>query len=219
MMSVSTVPLRLVEPEGEASPVRDARDENAWLLTGLRERTRAAERLLLVRHTPRVRRILCRILGSTAELDDLTQEVFLRILDRVNRVNDPDALELWIVRFAVNVARETCRSRARRRWLSFFAPEDLYDVEGRSAACDDASDAAAALRATYRTLEGLSADARAAFVLRHVEGMELAEVADACGVSLPTIKRRLHTAEQTFAARARNHPILRTWMEEGGRWR
>src|SRR6187549_2325135 len=50
------------------------------------------------------------------------------------------------------------------------------------------------------------------FVMRHVEGIELEELATACRVSLSTIKRRLARAEQRFAAIATRDPVLREWL-------
>jgi RNA polymerase sigma-70 factor (ECF subfamily) len=211
---MSVVPLRLL-PNVDGEP--SAAEDPARLVEGLRNGEAWAERTLLERHTPSVRRVLVRILGATRDVDDLTQEVFLRALDRLDDVNDPSGLAPWLLRFAVNVAREALRSRARRRWLLFLPPEELPEspdeVDGGRAA-----EAARAVRATYEVLDGLSVDARLAFTLRHIDEMELADVARACGVSLATIKRRLVAAEATFAARARKVPALRGWLEEGERW-
>jgi len=143
------------------------------------------------------------------------------------------ALASWFTSFAVNVAREAMRARARRRWLLFLAPHALPEpIDGGAAAgpqahgyagadVDARMDAGRALRATYEVLERMGIAARTVFALRHLEDMELTEVASACGVSLATVKRRLAAAEQTFLARARRHPQLAAWLEEeeGARWR
>lgn len=71
---------------------------------------------------------------------------------------------------------------------------------------------------TYALLDHLGADGRIAFVLRYIEGLELEDVASACRVSLSTIKRRLAKAERRFAAAAARDPVLRAWLEGGGRW-
>jgi RNA polymerase sigma-70 factor (ECF subfamily) len=75
-----------------------------------------------------------------------------------------------------------------------------------------------AMRATYAVLEKLSPDERIAFALRYVDGMELTEVAAACGRSLATIKRVLARAGVRFEAEARRHPVLLAWLEGGTRW-
>ncbi len=73
------------------------------------------------------------------------------------------------------------------------------------------------MRAFYEVVGRMDADARIAFTLRFVDGMELAEIAGACGVSLATIKRRLKAAEADFAERGQAHEALAGWFEEG-RW-
>jgi RNA polymerase sigma-70 factor, ECF subfamily len=57
-----------------------------------------------------------------------------------------------------------------------------------------------------------------AFILRHVEKLELEQIADACEISLATVKRRLQRAQQRFARAAARDDALRGWLEEGGRW-
>src|SRR5262249_52763224 len=145
-----------------------------------------AERALLEHYTSHVERILARITGSL-DLDDRVQEVFIRVLDRVDTLRDADTLPGFVTQIAVFVARETLRARRRKSWLVFVAPETLPDsVDPRVP-----DDARWAMKAFYELVDRLGPDERIPFVLRHVEGMELAEVAQACGVSLATIKRRL----------------------------
>ena len=165
-----------------------------------------------------MRRVLTRILGMSADVDDLAQAVFLRSLDRIDDLREGVTARAWLTSFAVNVAREALRRRARWRWLSFLAPDDLPDVVSAETDADADGDARRAVRATYAILDRMDVDLRTAFALRHIDGMALEDVALACGVSLATIKRRLAKAETTFGARARREPALHEWLEEGTRW-
>jgi RNA polymerase sigma-70 factor (ECF subfamily) len=196
-------------------PARPQADDAEELVLGLREGKRWASRALLERYGGHVERVLTHILGSHAELDDLTQEVFVRALARVGELRDPRALKDWLASFAANVAREAIRRRRRRWWQVLRPPDETPELEAPSASAEDR----AALRAFYEVLEGLDADARVAFALRYVEGMELIQVADACGVSLATVKRRIKGAEAEFCARGRAREALASWFEEGTRWR
>ncbi len=149
-----------------------------------------------------------------SDLDDLVQEVFVRAFQRVEELREPRALPAWLTGIAVNVARETIRAGKRRRWLRFMAEEETPDVPALVAA----PETRAAVRAFYAVVAELDADERIAFTLRFVEGMELAEVAGACGVSLSTIKRRIKSAEDEFVERAQAHDALASFLEEGTRW-
>jgi RNA polymerase sigma-70 factor (ECF subfamily) len=201
----------------------DPSAEEELLVDALRARRAWAERAALSRFTPVVRRVLLRILGTAAEVDDLCQEVFLRALDRLDGLRAGVELRSWFTSFAVNVAREMLRKRARRRWLLFFAAEDLPEPELGPALTDaDVAadlDARQAVRAVYAVLGRMRVDLRTAFALRHLEGMDLQDVARACQVSLATIKRRLEAAETMFRMHARRRPELEAWLGESERWR
>lgn len=188
-------------------------DDRALVLA-LRAGHPAAKAELFDRHAQAVERILLRILGSDAELGDLLHEVFVRALEFIHTLEDPDALKSWLTGIAVITARECLRRRARGRWLRFLAPSDLPEP----AASSPSPEVVQALRATYAVLDRLGTDDRIAFALRFIEGLELADVARACKVSLNTIKRRLARAEQRFLAIAKREPALEDWLADSARW-
>ncbi|MCU0692015.1 MAG: RNA polymerase sigma factor [Polyangiaceae bacterium] len=209
--------LKLVQPVRQEI-LDDPRDFDAQrLLQGLRAGSAWAERELLERFTRRVQTVLVRILGTNDAVEDMTQVVFARALDRIGAVHDPEGLDAWLTQFAVNVAREEIRTRKRKRWLLFFAPQSLPDGESAEFSVDEDIDTVRAVESVYELLDEMSADHRIAFALRNIECLPLPAIARVCRVSLATIKRRLSHAEDTFSARARNHPVLREWME-GERW-
>jgi RNA polymerase sigma-70 factor (ECF subfamily) len=205
--------LSLADARRPASQRREGEDERA-LVQALRNGAPWAERALFESYTPHVERILSRILGMHADLDDLVQEVFLRAFQRIEELREPRALRSWLTSIAVFVARETIRTRRRRRWLFFLGADEPLEIAGPS----PSPEALAALRAFYEVVATLDPDARIAFTLRFVEGMELAEIAEVCGVSLATIKRRIKGAELEFVAKGRAREALVQWFEEGTRW-
>lgn len=220
------VHLRPVPPDDPAAAARAAsevaprpelaarREADERLVAGLREGKAWAQRALLEDYTGLVERVLVRILGRFRDLDDLTQEVFLRVLDRVDEIREPAALRGFVASIAVFVAREAIRSKRRRRWLVFLAPAE--QPEAPAEGIDE--EARAALGELYDALDRLDDDVRVAFTLRYLEGMEVAEVGEACGVSLSTIKRRLRDGEQRVAELAATRPTLHRFVKEGGRW-
>lgn len=217
-MAGSRKVIHLVEaPKGS----RDARaraaepPDLARLVHALRAGEPWAERAFLEGETPHVERILTRILGWHSELDDLTQEVFSRAFARMQELREPEALRGWLSSIAVFVAREAIRKRRRRRWLIFLPPQETPELP----AAPVSPEARAALRTFYDVLSSMDADARIAFSLRCVAGMELSEIAEVCEVSLATIKRRIKRAADDFYARGRARPELVDWFEEGTRWR
>lgn len=187
------------------------------LVRGVRARESGALAELHDRFAGSVLRILRRILGPDHELEDLHHDVFVRALRSIDELREPAALPGWLHAIAVHTAQAAIERRARcRRWVLSFAPSALPEPEPSDPGAGQ--DAREALRAAYGVLDQLPTDERVAFALRYFDGMDLSEVAQACRVSLATIKRRLSRAEQSFRTLARQVPALAVYLEGGPRW-
>ena len=150
-----------------------------------------------------INRLVRHLLGRDEDLDDLVHDCFMAVMRGMGRVRDPAALQGWMASVTVNTVRSHLRKRrVRRLWST--GGEALTEAPARGVD----HEARQLLAATYAVLDRLATDERLAFVLRHVEQRPLAEVAELCGCSLATIKRRLSRADQRFARHASKHPIL-----------
>lgn len=179
------------------------------MLARLQNGDRRTQALFFDKYERDVRRVLVRILGTSPDVADALQDTFVRALRNVTQVKDALALRGWLLRVAVTVAFDQLRRRQRLRWLVFSS-----DVSVEVAVDSVPPELRAALRDTYRVLDRLPAEERVVFTLRHIEEMELEEIADACSVSLSTIKRRLAKAELRFKSIAKRQPGLADWVDE-----
>ena len=161
-----------------------------------------------------VRRVLVRVLGPDAELRDLIQDVFLEAIDSIDSLEEPEALRGWLSTIAVFRARAEIRRRTRSRWFPLFSNERLPEVAAPVAT----PEVDEAVRATYLALSKLPAEERIMFALRFIDGMQVADVAETCRVSLATVKRRLTRAQKRFVAIAKNVPEIADWLQGGTRW-
>jgi RNA polymerase sigma-70 factor, ECF subfamily len=188
--------------------------DDEQLLAAVRAGEAHATAELVARYSRHVLRVLARILGRTSELEDLHHDVFVRALSSIGAVRDASAMSGWLTIIAVNVARSAMAKRARSRWLWFLPPDEVPEQAAHVVADEDV----AALRATYRVLGRLGAEERIVFALRIIDGMEMADVASACGVSLATAKRRMIRAERAFLRHAEREAVLEPWLKGGARW-
>lgn len=195
---------------GGVAQVGPSEDDSA-LVEGLRRGDAAARRELFDRFAPHVERVLARVLGRDPELSDALHDTFVQAFGSVSSLRDASALKAWLSMVAVYTARGIIRRRKVRRWLHFWAPEDLPETTSSSASAEDSW----AVSRVYALLDRLPADHRIAFTLRYVEGMSLQEVAEACSCSLATVKRRLSRAQTTFLDAARTDPVLAEWASRG----
>lgn len=195
--------------------LRPAGGTDAEIVGALRDGTNAAAVTLFDRHARHVERLLFSLLGPEPDAEDLLHEVFLRAIEGIADLEAPAKLRSWLTGITVHTAREHIRKRVRRRWLSFVADVPEPAPLPARVATEEVTEAT---RCTFEALRGMGPDDRVVFSLRFIEGMEMAEIAMACDVSLSTAKRRLKDAEKHFLARARRFPALEPWIEEGGRW-
>jgi RNA polymerase sigma-70 factor (ECF subfamily) len=174
----STLPVRLVGPD---DPVLD----DAVLVRAFVAHEDWAPRAIWDRHAPMVYRLLKRALGSQVDAEDFTQEVFLRTFSKIPALRDGNALRSFIYSIALRTLKWELRRRRIRSILRLSDTGRLPEV----AAETDQAQTQNAIRIYYKLLDQLSVNARTAFVLRHMEGMQLQDVATTLGVSLATAKR------------------------------
>ena len=169
--------------DGRAGSARSLTD--AELVRALRADDPGAPAMLWDRCSSSVGRVLAKALGPGLDIEDLTQEVFLRVFVRLPSLRDPSALRAFVLAVAMNVLKWELRRRWIGRKVRVSVTGALPDIESTSVD----TEARHALRRCYRIFDSLPATERLAFVLRYMEGMTIFEVAAALEVSVSTAKR------------------------------
>jgi RNA polymerase sigma-70 factor (ECF subfamily) len=204
-------PIQATQTGQVVRPLRFAGDDSA-LAAALKAGRPGAMEIFYDRHAVYVQRILARIVNVDMDLAELLQEVFIQAFSSIHSLRDESRLKAWLTSIAVFTARKHIRRRFKQLSVCRSDSEIEMSVPGAD------PEAREALRYTYAVLARLPADERVAFSLRFIEEMELTEVADACRVSLATIKRRLLRARTKFGTYAEDYPILKEWIKRGDRW-
>jgi RNA polymerase sigma-70 factor (ECF subfamily) len=191
-----------VAPAPASTALADADD--ATLACALIEKAPAAPRVAWNRFSPLVRRILRRSLGPQHDVEDIVQDVFLCLFERVHTLRDPVALKAFVIAITVRTARYEIRRARVRRWVGLSRTAELPDL--RVVHADTTSQHA--LIHFYRALNRINERDRTAFVLRFIEGMEASEVAAALEVSVPTARRCFTRAWERVTFFAQRDPFL-----------
>jgi RNA polymerase sigma-70 factor (ECF subfamily) len=161
------------------------------------------------RHAASVRRLMARALGPRPEVEDLTQEVFMRVFSRSGGIREAHALREFVIAVAVNVLKSELRRRWVRRKVSLSNDGSVPEIE----APRDDPEAREALARCYAILDKLGARERAAFVLRYMEEQTLEQVATGLGVSLSTAKRLVTRASQRVSKHVGSDEGLRSFFD------
>ena len=127
-----------------------------------------------------------RILGRRGDVDDFVQDVFLEVHRAYGSLRDPLAAKGFVRAIAVRVAVKKLR---RRKLAALVGLDEPVDIE--PAGVDANQEQVALLGQVYRVLESVPAKSRVVWVLRHVEGEKLEDIAEAAGMGLSSVKRHL----------------------------
>jgi RNA polymerase sigma-70 factor, ECF subfamily len=136
-----------------------------------------------------VYRVALRMLGSE-NAQDASQEVWVRVWRNITSFRGESAFSTWLYRITVNTCLSVRRKEARREEREYSGDEIPYLPEPSGG---DADPEAAALSAERReeiqnALQHVRAEHRAALVLRHMEGLSYAEIAEVLDVPNGTAK-------------------------------
>jgi RNA polymerase sigma-70 factor (ECF subfamily) len=127
----------------------------------------------------------------------VAQDCFLRAFRSRHAFRGDAAVKTWLMQITANLIRDRIRNRRLQFWRH-AAPPDAIDLETCIASPNASPEAQALLkdqvRAVWKATHRLSAKQRAVFLLRFVEEMELAEIAEVLGMRVGTVKAHLFRA-------------------------
>ena len=191
-------------------PVREVKprmaDEEGLIARAATGET-AAFRTLYERHRADVARLVYRMLGARADLEDVIQEVFVQVYKSLKDFRGQSKFSTWLHRVTVNVVlmhRRSARSRP------VFADEPLAEPALRSSgiAPDEDADRRERVRAFGRLLDRLADKKRIVFVLHELEGVSPGEIARIVGAPVLTVRTRLFYARRELEEMLRDEPAL-----------
>jgi RNA polymerase sigma-70 factor (ECF subfamily) len=168
--------------------------------------------VLIGRYQDRLFRLLARFTRDPGEVEDLAQEVFVKVFRKLHTFQRDSAFFTWLYRIGVNTANDRLETRRRRR-LHLVEDTELLD---RSEATDGDGDGAAQplldaeLREVTREILGhLPEKFRTVLILREYEDLSYTEMAEVLGISIGTVESRLFRARQKFKdALCKRYPDL-----------
>jgi RNA polymerase sigma-70 factor (ECF subfamily) len=140
----------------------------------------------------KIRRYLSRVVGAT-DAEDLTQEVFIKVSQALPSFRGESTVSTWIYRIATNTAFDRLRSLAVQRGTR--TPLELLPLATEQPLGIDQDLGRKEMNECIRRyIENLPPPYRSVLVLSEDEGLTNQQIADVLGVSLDTVKIRLHRA-------------------------
>jgi RNA polymerase sigma-70 factor (ECF subfamily) len=176
--------------------------------------------LLVEKYQRKLARLLSRFIRDPAEVEDVTQEAFIKAYRALPAFRGDSAFYTWLYRIGINTAKNYLMALGRRAPTSteveaeeaegFDEGEQLRDINTPESALLTSEIA----ETVNRTIEQLPEELRTAIQMREIEGMSYEDIAKAMDCPIGTVRSRIFRAREAIAEQLR--PLLDTNKDK--RW-
>ena len=176
--------------------------------------------LLVIKYQRKLGRLLSRMVRDPGEVEDVTQEAFIKAYRALPNFRGESAFYTWLYRIAINTAKNYLVALGRRApTTTEFDNEDAESFDDAEALRDTSTPENLMMgrevaTAVNRAVEALPEDLRTAITLREIEGLSYEEIAGVMNCPIGTVRSRIFRAREAIAAELR--PLLGT--DENRRW-
>jgi RNA polymerase sigma-70 factor (ECF subfamily) len=186
-----------------------------WQLVERAQRgDKRAYELLVLKYQRKLSRLLSRFVRDPAEVEDVTQEAFIKAYRALPNFRGDSAFYTWLYRIGINTAKNYLVALGRRApTTTEFNHEEAEGFEDADQ-LRDASTPESELHgkeiaaAVNRAMDALPEDLRTAITLREIEGLSYEEIANVMNCPIGTVRSRIFRARDAIAAELR--PLLGT---------
>jgi RNA polymerase sigma-70 factor (ECF subfamily) len=167
--------------------------------------------LLVRKYQHKVAKLVSRYVRDRREVEDVTQEAFIKAYRAIGGFRGESAFYTWLYRIAVNTAKNYLESQSRRPPGSDMEIEGAELIESGEGLRDQATPERQMLTneiasTVHRVLEHLPPDLRTAITLREIEGMSYEEIAEVMDCPIGTVRSRIFRAREAIDQELR--PLL-----------
>ena len=179
----------------------DASDQQ--LVDRVRAGDKNAFNFLVLRYQNRVAALVARFIKDHQEVEDVTQEAFIKAYRALHLFRGDSAFYTWLYRIAVNTAKNTLVARGRRPPASDLdaGEAELVDIGSplRDHETPEGSLATVALKeAVEKAIEELPEDLRTAFMLREFSGLSYEDITEVMNCPVGTVRSRIFRAREAI---------------------
>lgn len=178
--------------------------------------------LLVVKYQRKLARLLSQFIRDSTEVEDVTQEAFIKAYRALPSFRGDSAFYTWLYRIGINTAKNFLVAQGRRAPTTTNGGFDSEDAEGFEEASqlremntpESELTSKQIAQTVNQTLEELPEELRTAITLREIEGLSYEEIAVIMNCPIGTVRSRIFRAREAIAEKLR--PLLGTGKDK--RW-
>ncbi len=176
--------------------------------------------LLVIKYQRKLARLLSRFIRDAAEVEDVSQEAFIKAYRALPSFRGDSAFYTWLYRIGINTAKNYLVAQGRRApTITEYSPEDAENFEDAGELRDiNTPEHELMTKQIGQTVNSAMAmlpeELRTAITLREIEGLSYEEIAEVMNCPIGTVRSRIFRAREAIAEKLR--PLLDTHKDK--RW-
>ena len=200
---------RVDGPVGQGRVLMSDREVDQQLVVRAQGGDKRAFELLVIKYQRKVERLLSRLIRDQAEIEDVTQEAFIKAYRALANFRGDSAFYTWLYRIAVNTAKNYLMSQGRRAPTSTgYDAEEAEGFEDASGLRDIATPDAQLMskqiaQIVNQTIDKLPEELKTAITLREIDGLSYEEIAQIMDCPIGTVRSRIFRAREAVAEQLR----------------
>lgn len=197
------------------------RDIDQELVTRAQNGDKKAFELLVVKYQRRIARLLSRLIRDPIEIEDVTQEAFIKAYRALPSFRGESAFYTWLYRIAINTAKNYLAANGRRPQIATGYGEDEDESLDVTEQIPDFNTPESELSnrqivsTVNEVVDGLPEELRVAITLREMDGLSYEDIASLMNCPIGTVRSRIFRAREAIAAKLR--PLLES-VGKDKRW-
>jgi RNA polymerase sigma-70 factor (ECF subfamily) len=181
----------------------DERSVDAEIVARVQAGDKSAFNLLVTKYQHRVTKLVGRYIRDSAEVQDVTQEAFIKAYRALANFRGDSAFYTWLYRIAINTAKNFLVSQGRRPPNSDIDAETAEVLNGAESMRENATPERILLRdeiaaTVQKAISALPEDLRTAITLREIEGMSYEDIAQVMDCPIGTVRSRIFRAREAI---------------------
>jgi len=200
---------RAVDATDQGKVLMSDREVDQQLVVRAQSGDKRAFELLVIKYQRKVERLLSRLIRDQAEIEDVTQEAFIKAYRALANFRGDSAFYTWLYRIAVNTAKNYLMSQGRRAPTSTgYDAEEAEGFEDATGLRDIATPEAQLMskqiaQIVNQTIDKLPEELKTAIMLREIDGLSYEEIAQIMDCPIGTVRSRIFRAREAVAEQLR----------------
>jgi len=181
----------------------DERSVDAEIVARVQSGDKSAFDLLVIKYQHKVMKLVSRYIRDSAEVQDVTQEAFIKAYRALANFRGESAFYTWLYRIAINTAKNFLVSQGRRPPSSDIDVDTAEVLDGAASLREIATPERNLLRdeianTVQQAIASLPEDLRTAITLREIDGLSYEDIAQVMACPIGTVRSRIFRAREAI---------------------